>query len=195
VSRHLVRSAIALGSNLGDRARHLDAAVEEIGRVPGVRVLRASSWIETDPVGGPPEQGRYLNGAVLVETSLAARDLLVALQEIERLHGRDRSHSVHHGPRTLDLDLLTHGQERHDEPGLCVPHPRMAERDFVLRPLLEIAPDLRVPCRGPRDGSMTGSEAACAERSVRELGLELAQRPTGEAVAIPLGADAGLARG
>jgi 2-amino-4-hydroxy-6-hydroxymethyldihydropteridine diphosphokinase len=140
-----VVAAVALGSNLDDRRDHLDRAVREIARIPGVRVVAVSRWIETEPVGGPKGQGPFLNGALLAETSLSARELLDHLQAIERAHGRDRSNGVHHGPRTLDLDLLLHGDERHDDPGLRVPHPRMAERGFVLGPLSEIAPDLRLP--------------------------------------------------
>jgi 2-amino-4-hydroxy-6-hydroxymethyldihydropteridine diphosphokinase len=191
VSRHPVLAAIGLGSNLGDRARHLDTAAAEIGRIPGVRVVRVSSWIETDPVGGPPDQGRYLNGAALVETALSAHDLLRALEEIERAHGRDRTQAVENGPRTLDLDLLTHGLERHDEPGLCVPHPRLAERAFVLLPLAEIAPDLLVPGRAARDGA----EVPPAANRVRDLVLELARRQPGGPAATALGLKAGLARG
>lgn len=139
-----VVAAIALGSNLGDRREHMDRAVREIARIPGTRVLAVSKWIETEPVGGPDGQSRFLNGALLAETSSSALELLRHLQAIERAHGRDRSSGVHHGPRTLDLDLLLHGDERHDKPGLHVPHPRMAEREFVLGPLAEIAPELRL---------------------------------------------------
>lgn len=181
MSARTVRSAIALGSNLGDRARHLALAVREIGHTEGVRVVAVSRWIETDPVGGPPNQGRYLNGAVLVETTLSARDLLRELQRIEHEHGRDRSVSVQNGPRTLDLDLLTHGLERHADPSLCVPHPRMFVREFVLAPLAEIAPDLVVPGTPPR--------------TVRELLVELesgSQRPKSD---LPCGVETHSARG
>jgi 2-amino-4-hydroxy-6-hydroxymethyldihydropteridine diphosphokinase len=140
-----VRSAIALGSNVGDRKAHLDSAVEWIRAMDGVREIAVSPWIESAPVGGPPDQGAYLNGALVLTSDHSARALLDALQSIERAHGRDRSREVRNGPRTIDLDLLVHGDDVVDEPGLTVPHPRMAQREFVLEPLCAIAPDLVVP--------------------------------------------------
>jgi len=140
--------AIGLGSNLGDRARHLDRAVLEIDALPGVRVASVSDWIETDPVGGPADSPRYLNGALLVETRLGARELLDALLALERAHGRERDadpERARGAPRTLDLDLLLLGDLRIDEPGLVVPHPRLEERLFVLEPLARIAPELELP--------------------------------------------------
>jgi 2-amino-4-hydroxy-6-hydroxymethyldihydropteridine diphosphokinase len=135
-------AAVALGSNLGDRRRHLDLAVDELRNLPGVRVLAVSKWIETAAVGGPADSPSYLNGALLLETDLGARDLLEALLAIERGHGRRRRPGTRDEPRTLDLDLLLFGDQRIDEPDLRVPHPRMEEREFVLAPLSEIAPDL-----------------------------------------------------
>src|SRR5437588_8702231 len=104
-----ITAYIALGSNLGDRAAHLQQALALLGQVNGVRVAGVSSFHETEPVGGPPEQGRYLNAAVEVETSLSAPDLLLAVQDIENKFGRVRVEKD--GPRTLDLDLLLYGQE------------------------------------------------------------------------------------
>lgn len=141
-------AAIAVGSNLGDRAAHVAGAVAAIGRLPGTRVLAASSWRETAPVGGPSGQGAYLNGALLVETDLAPRALLDALLAIEAAHGRVREAGVRDGPRTLDLDLVAHGGAVVDEPGFVLPHPRAAERAFVLEPLAEIAPDLVITRSG-----------------------------------------------
>lgn len=139
---------IGLGSNLGDRLRHLDRALAEIARLPGVHVSCVSSWIETEPEGGPPGQPRYLNGALGLDAEGSARALLAGLQAIEGAHGRDRAREVRHGPRTLDLDLLLFGDEILHEPGLTLPHPGLEERLFVLAPLSEIAPDLRLPaCR------------------------------------------------
>jgi 2-amino-4-hydroxy-6-hydroxymethyldihydropteridine diphosphokinase len=135
-------AAVALGSNLGDRRRHLDRAVEELRGLRSVRVLAVSSWIETAAVGGPPDSPSYLNGALLLETDLDARELLEALLAIERGHGRRRHPGTRNQPRTLDLDLLVFGNQRIEEPDLRVPHPRMEEREFVLAPLSEIAPDL-----------------------------------------------------
>lgn len=148
MSARAVRASVALGSNQGDRRAHLERAVASLARAPGVKLERVSRWIETEPVGGPPGQGRFLNGVLDLETTLTARELLALLQAIEREHGRQRD--VPQGPRTLDLDLLTYGEERIEEPGLVVPHPRMEERTFVLEPLAEIAPDRRLPRSGLR---------------------------------------------
>lgn len=142
-----MKAAIALGSNLGDRDAILDSAVAAIRALPGTEVLAVSRWIETDPVG-PGEQGRYLNGAAVLETTLTPRDLLDRLLAIERAHGRDRSRETRWGPRRLDLDLLVYGQEIIDEEGLAVPHPRLHERRFVLDPLCEILPEWRHPVLG-----------------------------------------------
>jgi len=140
-----VRAFVALGSNLGARAEQLDAAVAALAATPGVRVLSVSEWIETEPEGGPPGQGRYLNGALELETTLAARALLERLLAIERAAGREREREVRHGPRRLDLDLLLYGDERFEEPDLLVPHPRLEERVFVLQPLAQVAPERRLP--------------------------------------------------
>jgi len=140
-----LRGAIGLGSNLGDRAHHLDRAVLELDSIPGVRVVSVSDWIETDPVGGPAGSPRFLNGVLLLETRLRARVLLDELLAIERAHGRTRISGPGRQlaePRTLDLDLLLLGDFRIEEPDLVVPHPRLEERTFVLEPLCQVAPDL-----------------------------------------------------
>ena len=155
--RSFATAAVALGSNLGDRAGHLDRAVSEIRALRGVRVLAISRWIETDPVGGPPDAPAFLNGALLLDTRLRPAELLAALQAIEGAHGRTRTPGLRDEPRTLDLDLLFVGDAVADEPGLCLPHPRLEERTFVLEPLAEIAPDRVLP----------------SGRSVREALLEL----------------------
>jgi 2-amino-4-hydroxy-6-hydroxymethyldihydropteridine diphosphokinase len=140
-----VRCFIGLGSNLGDRQRHIEDAIERLRNVPGVAVVRVSSLIETTPVGGPP-QGNYLNGVVEIETTLWPRKLLKRLQEIENALGRVRAERW--GPRTIDLDILLCGDEIVREPELTIPHPLMHERAFVLRPLAEIAPQARHPALG-----------------------------------------------
>lgn len=137
------RAYIGIGSNLGPRHATIHAGVRDLGRVPGVRVVRLSSIIETDPVG-PPGQGPYLNAAAELETTLDPHALLDAMLAVERAHGRNRSSGERWGPRTLDLDLLIYDGLTIDEPGLTLPHPRMRERPFVLGPLSEIAPQLRV---------------------------------------------------
>lgn len=152
-------AAIALGSNLGVREEHLAFAMRELARLPRTRVVARSTWIETDPVGGPPGQGRYLNGAALLETGLAPRELLDALLDIERRAGRARVQGLRDEPRTLDLDLLVHGSARVNERGLELPHPRLTRREFVLRPLAEIAPTLEIPGFGSAEGDSTVEHA------------------------------------
>ena len=136
-----VTAYIALGSNLGDRAANLRQALALFAGYDGIDVVRASSFHETDPVGGPPGQGRYLNAAAELQTTLSAPDLLRALLDVEQKLGRVRLEKD--GPRTLDLDLLLYGQEILDlkkpDLDLRVPHPRLHERLFVLEPLAEIA--------------------------------------------------------
>jgi 2-amino-4-hydroxy-6-hydroxymethyldihydropteridine diphosphokinase len=136
---------IGLGSNLGRRERHLRAALAALDAHPRIRVLQVSRFVETEPVGGPP-QPPYLNAAAALATELAPRDLLGELQRIEAEAGRTRA--VRWGPRTLDLDLLLYGQQVVRLAQCEVPHPRLHERRFVLEPLCEIAPDVRHPALG-----------------------------------------------
>lgn len=137
----MTRAFVGIGSNLGDRLENLRRALKLLeGR--GVRVLRSSRVYETDPVGGPP-QPDYLNAVVEVEMGGTAQDLLRACQETERALGRVREERW--GPRLIDLDVLTFGEEEIEEPDLQVPHPRMHERAFVLIPLLELEADPALP--------------------------------------------------
>ena len=136
--------AIALGSNLGDRRAHLDYATSRLGSILGN--IFVSSYIETDPVGVPGPQPRFLNAAAVGETTLSARELLVTLLAIERERGRERP--VPGAARTLDLDLVLFGDQILNEPGLVVPHPRFRSRRFVLEPLVQLAPDMRDPVTG-----------------------------------------------
>lgn len=138
-------AAIALGSNLGNREQHLKRAQALLEKTPGVVLLRRSDWYQTDPVGGPPGQDPYLNGAALLETTLTAEELLAALHSIEDRLGRDRASEGPSGARTLDLDLLWFGEEVRDGDALRLPHPRLEERLFVLAPLAEVAPDHALP--------------------------------------------------
>jgi len=142
----VTRAYVGLGANLGDRKRTLLAAVDALAAEPGVEVVAVSALRETEPVG-VGEQPRFLNGAVALETTLSARDLLERLLALEQRFGRVRMPGEH-GPRTLDLDLLLYGHSVIDEAGLTVPHPRVHERRFVLEPLAELAPGLVVPGRG-----------------------------------------------
>lgn len=139
---------IALGANLGDMSKTLETAVEMMGDLPGVSVLRVSQMIRTKPVGGPSGQGDYLNGAVAIETSLAPDELLAVLQDIERKLGRDRPSQERWGSRTCDLDILLIDNVIMDSPSLTIPHPRMHQRQFVLAPLNEIAAEAVHPLLG-----------------------------------------------
>ena len=136
---------VGLGANLGDRERTLRRALELLAE--RVEVTGVSSFRDTAPVGYA-DQPRFLNAAARVETELSARELLGVLLEVERELGRVRDRAPRFGPRVIDLDLLLHGDETLDEPGLTVPHPRLHERRFALEPLAELDPDLRIPGRG-----------------------------------------------
>ena len=135
---------IALGSNLGDRGQMLSLASDRLGRLG--RVVARSSVYETEPVGYR-DQPAFLNAVLALKTQLEPLPLLHALLAIERELGRDRSHGVANGPRTVDLDLLLMGDSVVAQEELTLPHPALADRRFVLAPLAEIAPQLRHPQR------------------------------------------------
>jgi 2-amino-4-hydroxy-6-hydroxymethyldihydropteridine diphosphokinase len=139
-----MRAYVGLGANLGDREKTIRRAVELLGGEPGIEVLAVSRLRETDPVGYL-DQPRFLNGAAALETNLPPRELLGRLLAIERVLGRERGSGPRFGPRTIDLDLLLYGGEVVDEPGLTLPHPRLADRRFVLEPLHELDPELVLP--------------------------------------------------
>jgi 2-amino-4-hydroxy-6-hydroxymethyldihydropteridine diphosphokinase len=141
-----MRAYLGLGANLGDRETTIRRALQLLGRDGDVEVVAVSTLRETDPVGFA-DQPRFLNGVAAVDTELAPRDLLGRLLAVEQELGRTRV-GPRFGPRTIDLDLLLYGNDVVEEPGLTVPHPRLAEREFVLEPLAELEPDLRVPGRG-----------------------------------------------
>ncbi len=137
---------IALGSNLGDPARQLGFALNELSTLPHCRLEAVSSAYSSAAVG-PGEQADYLNAVAKVSTSLTPSQLLQAIQAIENKAGRVRTQRW--GPRTLDLDIILYGQQEIQSDGLQVPHPRMSERNFVLYPLAEIAGEKMVlPCGG-----------------------------------------------
>ena len=153
-----VRCYVALGSNLADPLTQVETALGALRRDPGLRLVAHSSWYRSTPVG-PAGQPDYINGVAAVDTTLDPLPLLHHLQEIEDRQGRVRGE--HWGPRTLDLDLLLYGERVIESTELTVPHPRLAERNFVLIPLAEIEPDLMLPCgtalasllaHCPRDG-------------------------------------------
>ncbi len=129
------RAAVALGSNLGDRAQHLADARDAIGRLAGTQIVAASRVEETAPLG-PVPQGPYLNQMLLLETTLPARALLEALLAIETAMGRERRERW--GPRLIDCDIVLYGEERLGEPDLALPHPELPHRDFWLRELAQL---------------------------------------------------------
>ena len=136
---------VALGANLADPVSQLLAALEALAGLPASRLVRASSLYRTAPVG-IRGQADFINAVAAVETTLSPEALLAALFEVEARFGRRRD--FHHAPRTLDLDLLLYDAEVIETPTLQLPHPRMHLRAFVLVPLVEIAPDSRIPGRG-----------------------------------------------
>ena len=149
----MTRAHVGLGANLGDRERTLREAVDALGAEDGIEVVAVSTLHETEPVG-VGVQPRFLNGAVALDTTLGARELLDLLLAVEQRFGRVRVPGEH-GPRTIDLDLLLYGDEQIEEPGLTVPHPRLHGRRFVLEPLAELAPGLVVPGRGTVESLLT----------------------------------------
>lgn len=145
MSTGTVRAYVGLGANLGDARAQVEAAFDALAATPGVQGARRSSLYRSAPVdaGGPD----YVNAVAAIDTTLAPRDLLHALQAIELRFGRERPYP--NAPRTLDLDLLLHGDTRLADPELTLPHPRLHLRAFVLQPLAELAPALVVPGLGP----------------------------------------------
>ena len=126
---------IGIGSNLGDRAKYIKSAIEKLKETRGIEVKRVSKIYETEPVGGS-KQGKYLNGVIEIETHLEPRELMAELEAIEKQLGRERS--VKNAPRTIDLDILLYGDKKINKPDLKIPHPRMYEREFVMKPLKEL---------------------------------------------------------
>ncbi|MFT4257574.1 MAG: 2-amino-4-hydroxy-6-hydroxymethyldihydropteridine diphosphokinase [Pseudoxanthomonas sp.] len=162
-----VGAFVGLGANLGDAAATLHAALRELDVLPQTRLRRASRLYRTPAWGGVLHEGKpqpdYLNAVAEVTTRLTARELLDGLLAIERRHGRDRRREQRWGPRTLDLDLLLHGDAQIDDAsmeagGLRVPHPLMHRRAFVLLPLLEIAPEAVIPGFGPARNAVSALE-------------------------------------
>lgn len=162
------RCVLSLGSNLGDRMAHLQAAVEALPAL-GVRVLAVSRVYETDAVGGP-EQGPFLNIVALAETGAAPLDLLAACHAVEAQH--DRRRDVRWGPRTLDIDLIAYDGLRSDDPELTLPHPRAAVRAFVCVPWLDVDPDAVLPEGRVRDLADTLDDQGVVRRE--DLSIDIA---------------------
>jgi len=143
----MTRAFVGLGSNLADPERQLERATESLAALPRTRLTGRSPIYRTRPVGDP-DQPDFLNAVAELATGLAAVELLRKLQRIERRQGRQRDPERPFGPRTLDLDLLLYGDSEIRRPGLVVPHPRIRERAFVLKPLADLAPMLDIPGQG-----------------------------------------------
>jgi 2-amino-4-hydroxy-6-hydroxymethyldihydropteridine diphosphokinase len=155
-----VRAWVGLGANLGDPRSTLAAAFDALAALPGTRLVARSSLWRSSPIDaqGPD----FLNAVAALDTSLAAHDLLAALQGIEAAHGRERPYR--HAPRTLDLDLLLHGDALLHTSALTLPHPRLHLRGFVLEPLAELAPALILPGLGPLALWRTAAAGQAVER-------------------------------
>ncbi len=142
----MTRCVLALGTNLGDRERNLASACHEVDALPSCQLLARSGWHGTAPIGGTTGQGEFLNGAVLIETSLPPAELAPALHDIEAKLGRQRV--IRWDARTIDIDVLLYGDQILDSPELTIPHPRMGFRRFVLEPAVEIAGSMLHPISG-----------------------------------------------
>ena len=127
---------LGIGSNLGDRRKNIRLALEKISSLKNIKIIKLSKIIETDPVGGPFGQGKFLNAVLKIKTNLTPLKLLKQLQKVEDEVGRKRT--VRWGPRTIDLDILLFADKVIERKELKVPHPRLMERDFVLDPLLNL---------------------------------------------------------
>lgn len=138
---------LGLGSNLGDRAANLSAAIEALDW-GDTRILARSGIYETEPIGGPPGQPAFLNQVLSIQTTCSPRELWERCEAGEVALGRSREREERWGPRTIDIDVLLYGDAVVNDPDLVIPHPRMHERAFVLVPLLEIAPEMEIPGRG-----------------------------------------------
>jgi 2-amino-4-hydroxy-6-hydroxymethyldihydropteridine diphosphokinase len=151
---------VGAGANLGDRAATIAVATRALAALDSTRAWRSSALYRSAPLdaAGPD----YLNAVIELRTTLAPRQLLAVLQAIEAAHGRDRPYR--HAPRTLDLDLLLHGDARLVSPELTLPHPRLHERAFVLVPLAELDPALRIPGRGAIGDLLSAVAAQRLER-------------------------------
>jgi 2-amino-4-hydroxy-6-hydroxymethyldihydropteridine diphosphokinase len=152
---------VGLGANIGDPREHIRAAREDLGGLPHTRVTASSSLYRSAPLDYV-DQPEFVNAVVQVDTALAPEALLDLLQDIETRHGRQRP--FRGAPRTLDLDLLLYGDAGMATPRLTLPHPRMHERAFVLRPLLELDAAVTIPGKGPASAWLPGCSAQPIER-------------------------------
>lgn len=137
--------AFSIGSNIGDRKAHLDYAVEEFRRHPQYKQVTVSSYLETQPYGYT-DQAPFLNACITAKTLLTPEEVLEQIHGLEQARGRTRD--IHWGPRTLDVDILFYDKERIETADLCIPHPEIPLRTFVLEPLAELIPNFRHPISG-----------------------------------------------
>ena len=153
---------VGIGSNLDEPQAQVESAFQELARLPRTRLRARSSLYRSAPLGHAA-QPDFINAVAELDTALGAHELLAELQAIEARHGRRRSFA--NAPRTLDLDLLLYGEAQIEEPSLVLPHPRMHQRAFVLRPLLEIAPQAAIPGRASAAACLAG----CAGQKVARM--------------------------
>ncbi len=154
---------IALGSNLGNPLQQVESALTALAALADCSLISHSPWYRSQAIG-PGQQPDYINGVALLTTTLGPGDLLQQLQAIENSHARQRLERW--GPRTLDLDILLYGQLELNQPDLCIPHPRLRQRNFVLYPLFDLAPDLTLPCGTPLESLL----ASCPREGLQILG-------------------------
>jgi 2-amino-4-hydroxy-6-hydroxymethyldihydropteridine diphosphokinase len=147
--RPIRRVVVSLGSNLGDKLTSLQGAVHALADTPDVWVTGVSPIYETEPIDAPDGSEPFLNAVVLLDTTLAASRLLDRAHAIEDAFGRERNPGVRNAPRTLDVDVIVVGDRRRDDEVMQLPHPRAAERAFVLQPWHDIEPDAEIPDAGP----------------------------------------------
>jgi 2-amino-4-hydroxy-6-hydroxymethyldihydropteridine diphosphokinase len=154
---------VALGANLGEPLQQLESALAAIGQLPQCSLTGTSPWYRSKAVG-PGPQPDYINGAAMLETTLSPQELLTQLQAIEHAHGRERSQ--HWAARTLDLDILLYGNIELNSDQLRIPHQHMQQRNFVLFPLYDLAPELTLPCGTPLESLL----ARCSREGLQRLG-------------------------
>jgi 2-amino-4-hydroxy-6-hydroxymethyldihydropteridine diphosphokinase len=167
---------IGLGTNIGDRYQYLVQAIDLLAETPLIKLINISSVYETDPVGYE-DQDLFLNMVIEVKTDLSAEQLLANCMRIEQNLGRKRE--IRWGPRTIDLDILLYNQENIETEKLVVPHPRMLERAFVIVPLLEICPDIKIP-------GFDKSYSLQRDQYPNTEGVRIWKRKSGEDVFVPI---------
>lgn len=177
----MIRAALGLGANLGDRLAALQSAVDLICGAEAVRGIAVSSVHETDPVGGP-EQPDYYNAVLVIETSLTPTELLDLAHEAES--GRGRTREIRWGPRTLDVDILAFGELESSDPVLTLPHPRAAQRAFVLVPWSEVDPDFTLAGMAQTVSELREQLTEDDLASVRVVGEEFLRLPDSHTLSV-----------